>query len=103
MHTLSIYNRLLEEDVTYGAAICGTGTINEDGTIGAIGGIEQKVTKAYLSNAQIFFVGAPNYDDAIKACELYGYDSSFIKRVETFDDILKVLEEYNLSKGGENS
>lgn len=103
MHTLSIYNRLLEKDITYGAAICGTGTINPDGTIGAIGGIEQKVTKAYLSNAEIFFVGAPNYDEAIKACELYGYDSSFIKRVETFDDILKVLEEYNLSKGGENS
>lgn len=100
MNTLSIYNRLLEEDVTYGNIVCGTGTINTDGTLGQIGGVEQKITKAKLSGAKIFFVDEGDYDDAIKACELYGYDSSFVYKVSTFDEILETLKNINSTNGG---
>ncbi len=93
MLTLAIYNQLIEEDITYGLNIVGTGTISIDGKVGIIGGIRQKLTKVYLAKAPVFFVCAENYDEAIEACNEYGYDSSFVYRVETFDDILNILEE----------
>ena len=42
MFTLEIYNQLVEEDLTKGREIAGTGTINEKGEVGPIGGINQK-------------------------------------------------------------
>ena len=42
MFSLEIYNQLVAEDVTKGYSIAGTGTISPDGTVGPIGGIEQK-------------------------------------------------------------
>ena len=42
MFTLEIYNQLVEEDLTKGHEIAGTGTINEKGEVGPIGGINQK-------------------------------------------------------------
>ena len=42
MFTLEIYNQLVDEDLTRGHEIAGTGTINEKGEIGPIGGIQQK-------------------------------------------------------------
>ena len=95
MLALSIYNALVNEDITSkngsDMIIAGTGTISIDGKVGAIGGIEQKVVKAYISQVDVFFVDAVDYDDAIEACKKLGYDSSFIKKVETFDDILTEL------------
>lgn len=91
--TLAIYNQLLEEDVTYGLSVVGTGTISLDGTIGAIGCVKQKLTKAYLANAPIFLVDAYDYEEALEGCKEYGYDPSFVYKVETFDDILKTLKE----------
>lgn len=43
MFTLEILNQLLEEDITKGYLVAGTGEIHEDGTVGRIGGIEKKV------------------------------------------------------------
>ena len=91
MLCLSIYNQLVKEDVTKGNLICGTGTINLDGSIGLIGGIEQKVVKAYLTTVKVFFVDSGDYDAAVNACKEYGYDYSFIKSVSTFEDILEEL------------
>lgn len=95
MLTLSIYNALTNEDLLLGKngelIVAGTGTINIDGTVGAIGGIKQKVVKAYISQVDVFFVDQYDYDEAIEACKEYGYDSSFIKKVTTFDDILTEL------------
>ena len=42
MFTLEIYNQLVEDDLTRGHEIAGTGTINEKGEVGPIGGIQQK-------------------------------------------------------------
>ena len=96
MLTLSIYNALTHEDLLNAKGtdliIAGTGTINLDGSIGAIGGIEQKVVKAYISGVDAFFVDSYDYDDAIAACEKFGYDSSFIKKATTFNDILNELK-----------
>ena len=58
MFSLEIYNQLTEEDLTKGYQIAGTGTIDADGTVGPIGGIEQKIVAADKAGAEFFF--APN-------------------------------------------
>ncbi len=56
MLALQIINELRNEDLTKGYKIAGTGTIDEEGNIGQIGGIEQKIVAANRSNIEIFFV-----------------------------------------------
>ena len=64
---LEIYNQLTKRDITKGLKIAGTGTIEEDGTIGEIGGIEHKLLGAASSKTDIFLVPAgKNYKDAVK-------------------------------------
>ncbi len=65
--TLEIYNQLTKKDLTKGYKIAGTGTIEEDGTIGEIGGVEHKLLGATQDKADIFLVPAgTNYKEAIK-------------------------------------
>jgi PDZ domain-containing protein len=56
MFTLEIYNQLVEEDITKGYRVAGTGTISTNGTVGRIGGVHQKVVAADRAQADIFFV-----------------------------------------------
>ncbi|MGO3912566.1 SepM family pheromone-processing serine protease [Enterococcus viikkiensis] len=58
MFTLEIYEQLIGKDLRHGEKIAGTGTINPDGEVGRIGGIDKKVASAAASNNKIFF--APN-------------------------------------------
>ena len=67
MFTLTVYNLLSPVDLTGGHRIAGTGTISPDGTVGPIGGVEQKVAAAELVGAEYFFAPADNYADALKA------------------------------------
>lgn len=55
MFTLEIYEQLLGKDLRHGKKIAGTGTINSDGEVGRIGGIDKKVASAAASKNQIFF------------------------------------------------
>ena len=97
MMALSIYNALLKDDITKvndkSLIIAGTGTIDVDGNIGAIGGIEQKIIKALMSKVDIFYVDEYDYDEAIKACKKHGFDDSIVVSVKTFDDIINDLNE----------
>ena len=58
--TLEIYNQLTKKDITKGLRIAGTGTIEENGTIGEIGGIEHKILGAENDNIDIFLVPSGN-------------------------------------------
>ena len=65
--TLSIYDKLIEEDVTKSLKIAGTGTIKEDGTIGEIGEVKYKLLGAISDKADVFLVPkGDNYDTCIK-------------------------------------
>lgn len=77
MFSLEIYNQLTEEDLTKGYDIAGTGTIDEEGNVGAIGGIDQKVVAASESGAAVFF--APNEQGA--------EDSNYTVALQTAKDI----------------
>lgn len=71
MFTLEIYSQLTDKDITKGYKIAGTGEIFEDGKVGAIGGIAQKVVAAHKAGADIFFapVSGNNYEDAKEAAK----------------------------------
>lgn len=97
MFTLEIYNQLTKEDLTKGYQIAGTGTISEDGTVGPIGGIQQKIIAANKAGAEIFFApnekGAKNsnYQDALKTAREIGSKMKIVP-VDTFDEAVKYLE-----------
>jgi PDZ domain-containing protein len=64
MFSLAIYDTLTEGSLTGGGRVAGTGEIDYDGTVGAIGGIQQKIVGAREAGAQLFLVPADNCDDA---------------------------------------
>ncbi|WP_408010872.1 SepM family pheromone-processing serine protease [Pseudalkalibacillus sp. A8] len=94
MFTLEIYNQLTEEDWTKGYKIAGTGTMNEKGEIGPIGGIKQKVVAADNAGAEVFFapVKADNYKHAKEAAEDINTDMKIVP-VEKFSDALEYLKD----------
>ncbi|MDN3450170.1 SepM family pheromone-processing serine protease [Planococcus sp. APC 3906] len=100
MFTLEILNRLLDEDITKGYDIAGTGTMESDGTVGRIGGIDQKVIAADNQDIEIFFApddvteGATesNYALAKKTAEKIGTDMEVVP-VKTIEEAMDYLEE----------
>lgn len=92
MMSLSIYNNLVEEDITHGKKIVGTGTIDIDGNVGEIGGVKYKLIGAVKNKAEIFICPEENYEEAKKVKEERDFKIDIIS-VKTFDEALKKLEE----------
>lgn len=63
MFSLAIYDTLTPGSLTGGATIAGTGELQPDGSVGPIGGIEQKIAGAQEAGAQLFFVPKDNCPD----------------------------------------
>lgn len=105
MFTLEIYNQLTKEDLTKGYQIAGTGTIDVDGTVGPIGGIEQKIVAANKAGAEIFFApnekGAKNsnYRAAVKTARDIKAKMKIVP-VDNFDDAVHYLEKLPKRKTG---
>lgn len=106
MFTLEIMNQLVEEDLTKGYRIAGTGEILQDGTVGRIGGVDLKVIAAADENVDFMF--APddelsdellasnpdletNYQTAIRTAEEKNLDIEIVP-VKTIQDALDYLE-----------
>jgi len=89
---LSIYNKLVEEDITKGRTIAGTGTMEEDGSVGEIGGVEFKVIGAN-KKADLFLVPAGN--NYKKAMEIKKKEKLKIKiiPVKSLEDAINKLKE----------
>ncbi|MFZ7942186.1 MULTISPECIES: SepM family pheromone-processing serine protease [Bacillaceae] len=100
MFSLEIYNQLTHEDLTRGYQIAGTGTIDEKGLVGPIGGIEQKIVAADKAGADIFL--APNENGAknsnFRAAVKTAHDihtNMKIVPIDTFDEAVDYLEKLN--------
>ena len=65
--SLGVYDTLTPGSLTGGTDIAGTGTIDEDGHVGSIGGIQQKIVAAHDAGAKIFFVPPGNCGSALDA------------------------------------
>ena len=92
MITLTIYNKLVPEDITRGKKVVGTGTIDRDGKVGEIGGIAEKLQGAVKSKADIFIVPQANYQEALAIKNKNRYNIKLIE-VSTFDETLEKLKE----------
>ncbi len=91
--TLEIYNQLTKKDLTKGYTIAGTGTIEEDGSIGQIGGIEHKILGAVSAKADIFLCPPEtNYEQAKKYIKEKNLKIKLIK-VKTIQEAIEKLEE----------
>lgn len=106
MFTLEIMNQLLEEDLTKGYRIAGTGEILQDGTVGRIGGVDLKVVAA--AEEEVDFMFAPddelseevlaknpdletNYQTAVRTATEANLDIEIVP-VKTIQDALEYLE-----------
>jgi PDZ domain-containing protein len=65
MFTLGVYDLVTGQDLTGGRKIAGTGTIDLEGNVGPIGGVQQKVVAAERAGAEYFLSPAENYPDAL--------------------------------------
>lgn len=65
MFALGIIDELTEGEMTGGLHFAGTGTIDADGTVGSIGGIEQKMRGAADAGATVFLAPADNCGEVV--------------------------------------
>lgn len=91
MLSLAIYNSLIEQDLTKGLKISGTGTISLDGTVGEISGIKYKLAGAVKKKSDIFIVPTENYQEALRVKKDNNYKIKLIE-AKTFDQVIKELE-----------
>lgn len=66
MFTLEIYEQLTGKNLRHGKEVAGTGTINSEGEVGRIGGIDKKVASADKAGVEIFFAPDDTIADEIK-------------------------------------
>ncbi|MDH6116470.1 PDZ domain-containing protein [Kitasatospora sp. GAS204B] len=87
MFSLGIIDKLTPTDLTGGKFVAGTGTIDDKGNVGPIGGISMKVIAARNAGAQYFFTPSDNCAEAgantPKGLRLI--------KVDTLNDALKAL------------
>jgi PDZ domain-containing protein len=85
--SLAIYDKITPGPMTGGRAVAGTGTIDADGSVGSIGGIQQKIAAAAQDDATVFLVPAGNCD------ELEGLESDLnLVRVGHLQDAITALD-----------
>lgn len=91
MFTMEIYNKLTQGDLTKGYKVAGTGTINPDGKVGAIGGVQFKIVAADRKGAEIFFVPEDNYAVAKAKADKIGTKMKLVK-VSKLSDAIGYME-----------
>ncbi|MGI5530319.1 YlbL family protein [Streptomyces syringium] len=88
MFALGIVDKLTPEDLTGGKFIAGTGTIEDTGKVGPIGGIEMKTVAARAKGARFFLTPKDN-------CAAAARDTPkglTLVKVDTIGDATKALE-----------
>jgi PDZ domain-containing protein len=85
--TLSIIDDLTPGELTGGHRVAVTGTIALDGTVGAIGGVKQKVVAARRAHAELMLVPVDNLAEA----QAKAGDSIKVVAVKNLDEALTIL------------
>lgn len=88
MFALGIIDKIKPEDLTNGFIVAGTGTIDDEGVVGPIGGVTQKLYGAREAGATIFLTPAANCAEAKTNVP----DGLRLVKVSTLDDALAALE-----------
>ncbi len=94
--TLTLIDQLTEGDLTGGVRVAVTGSINPDGTVGAIGGLNSKASAVQQMGVDYLLVPAsqpddPTSPDSIAAARAVVGDDVEIIPVATLEEALEVL------------
>ncbi|MEE1757340.1 YlbL family protein [Streptomyces sp. SP18CS02] len=88
MFSLGLVDKLTPGDLTGGRFVAGTGTIDDTGKVGPIGGIAMKLVGARNAGARYFLTPADNCASAAADTP----DGLTLIKVKTIDDAVKALE-----------
>ncbi|MGB7962764.1 MAG: PDZ domain-containing protein [Propionicimonas sp.] len=86
MFSLALYEKLTPGFLVDGRVIAGTGTIADDGQVGAIGGVQEKLAAAEAAHVTLFLIPRDNCDDHVEP-----HPSLQVVPVSTLGEALKVL------------
>lgn len=89
MFALGIVDKLTPDNLTGGKFVAGTGTIDDGGTVGPIGGIEMKTVGAREKGAQYFLTPKDNCAAAAKDTP----EGLTLVKVNTIDDAMSALKD----------
>ena len=96
MFSLGIYDKLTPGALTGNHEIAGTGTIDDAGHVGPIGGIRQKVAGARADGAEWFLAPADNCDEVVDHVP----DGLQVVKVATFDEARSAVEAIAKNQAG---
>lgn len=91
---LDIYNKITSYDLTHGDKISGTGSIDENGIVGAIDGVKYKLAGAVRKKAKVFIVPTDNYEEAVKLKKENNYDIEIIE-ADNLHNVIEKLKSRN--------
>jgi Lon-like protease len=91
--TLAILDELTPGELLGSTKVAVTGTISDDGSVGAIGALQQKAVAVKRAGAKVFLVPSGQSEEEIKSAQDAVGSSLRIIQVATLDDALKVLAE----------
>ncbi len=94
MFSLAVIDKLTPGPLNGGAFVAGTGTIDESGAVGPIGGIVHKIEASKNDGAELFLAPAGNCGEAssVDAGEMT------VARVATLDDAIRAMEDFNAGR-----
>jgi PDZ domain-containing protein len=92
MMALAIYSKVTNTDLTKGLKIAGTGTIDDDGNVGEIGGVKYKLAGAVKEKADIFLVpNDTNYEEALEEQKKHNYNIKIVG-ISTLKEAIEYLK-----------
>ncbi|WP_328387611.1 YlbL family protein [Nocardia sp. NBC_00416] len=94
MFSLALVEKLSPGDLDGGSFVAGTGSIDEDGKVGAIGGIQYKMMAAREAGAETFLVPAGNCNEAGQRIP----DGLRLVRVETLAGAVAALDDLSAGR-----
>lgn len=86
--TLAILDRMTPGSLTGDGRVAVTGTIELDGSVGPVGGVNHKTEAAISEGAKLMLVPPEEYDEAVKASD----GRIDVKAVSSLDEALAALE-----------
>lgn len=91
MFSLAVVDKLSPGELNGGRFVAGTGTIDEDGKVGPIGGISHKMDAAESSGAELFLAPADNCTEVQR--QYHGKLN--VAKVSTLADSVHAMEAFN--------
>jgi PDZ domain-containing protein len=92
--TLSLLDELTPGALAGNVKVATTGTIDEDGNVGAIGALHQKAVAVKASGAKVFLVPATQTEEEIADAKAVAGKSFAVIPVKNLDEALKALQKY---------